>query len=645
VTDEALLAIFRAEVAERLEAISVVLLAAERDGAGSGEIADLFRHVHSIKGSAGMVGLPEVGALAGAMEAALDPARREGALPRDVVPALLRATDAIQAAVAGDPSDLEGATDALERPAAAPVPVPPSVVRAAGPAAGPASVRVPAARLDGLLDTVGETALHRWRLDDLVGPRGVHDEALDDELERGRVLASDLYDTVLALRTLPLDTIVTALARAVRDVARLAGRPARLETRGGQTPLDRALLDGLTEILVHLIRNAVSHGLESPEERTAAGKPLEGRIVISAERRANRVAIACADDGRGVAPEVVAAAGSAERLVDVLTAPGFSTAAEVTELAGRGVGLDAVRRHVESLGGEIAIDSRPGAGMVVTLLLPLTLAVEEVLVFERGAARLSLPLASVQRVIRSESVQRVQGRVTVEVEEEAVRLVDVADVLGGDAPATPDHAPAIVVWVGAERIALACDRLLGDQQAIVRGLGPLLARVPHYLGVALLGDGSLAPLVDPAQLLRTAVDVVARDRAPALAAERRRPTVLVVDDQPTVVELERTILESAGYDVVVAGDGREALAVLDRGDPIDCVVSDIQMPVMDGLEMLDEIRRRPTLGSLPVVVVTSREDEASRSLGAQAGADAWLVKSRFDQQALLETVRRLLAAT
>lgn len=660
-TDESLLWIFREEAGERLARMSVTLLAAERGGAAAAEIDELFRDVHSIKGSAGMLGFDDVGVLAGTIETALEATREQGALPAALVPALLRAMDAIRAAIDGDPSDLADAGRALEAPyaealapeaepdATAPsVPAPPDddaplPVRAAPLPAAPRAVRVPTARLDGLLDTVGETALHRSRLDHLVGPRGVHDEALEEELEHGRVLASELYDTVLELRTLPLESIVGSLSRAVRDVGAEAGRRARLETEGTETALDRTLLDGLTETLVHLLRNSVSHGIEPAEERIAAGKPPEGRILVSAERRGSRVAIIVADDGRGVSPEVLARAEREGSLVDVLSEAGFSTATDVTDLAGRGVGLDAVRRHVESLGGSLLVDSQPGAGTQTTLLLPLTLAVDDVLVFARGDARFSLPLASVDAVVRRGAVHRLGREAKLDVDGEAIPLVDIADALGSEAPVLDAEGPAIVVRAGDRRLVVACDRLLGDQQAIVKSLGPLLALVPGYLGVAQLGDGELAPLLEPARLVHGGTAAPVRVRAAQVTAEPPRPTVLVVDDQPTVRELERTILESAGYRVVTAGNGREALAVLDRDEPIACIVSDVQMPVMDGLEMLEAIRARPAFASLPVVIVTSRQDDEARARGAEAGADAWVVKSRFDQQALLDTVARLLA--
>jgi len=656
--DERLLAIFQEEALERLDRMSATLLQAEAGGAEGDAVASLFRDVHSIKGSAGMFGFAEIGDLAAGIETVLEPAREHEALDGGRVPVLLRALDAIRAAMDDDVDDVPGTLAALAAEAAGsgttagsaaePVaepdeteeapPAPPAIL-SPGPSR---TLRVSAEKVDRLLDTVGETALHRGRMEHLVGQGDGSADELEEELERGHLLVTELQDTVLELRTLPLDTITGALGRAVRDVAHAAGREVRLELRGEDTPLDRSILDGLSEILIHLLRNAVSHGIEPPAERVAAGKPREGRIVVSAAAREHRVAIVCGDDGRGVPPDVLTRAQAAGSLADLLAAPGFTTAETVTELSGRGVGLDAVKRHVESLGGALEMQSTPGAGTEVTLLLPVTLAVGEVLVLQRGGVRYGVPLTSVREVLRREAPHELSGRPAIETQGEIVRLVDLADVLGADASALADGGPAVVVVSGNRTIAVACDALLGDQEAIVKSLGPLLAGVPGYLGAAVQGDGTIALLLDPAHLTRTGGDATVRPRStpslPPLA-----PKVLVVDDQFTVRELERTILEAAGYRVVTAGDGGAALAALEREGDVACVVSDVQMPGMDGLELLERIRAQPARAALPVVIVTSREDERSRARGADAGADAWVVKARFDQQALLDTVGGLLA--
>ncbi len=580
--DERLLETFREESLQRVERISTVLLAAE---AGSGEadaIAQLFRDAHSIKGSAGMFGRADVGSVAGAMEDILAPARECGALPAGAIPALLGGADAIRSAVGDDLSAIAPAFAALRAVGESPLDPAPRAGAAAAPDAHAHAVappgappggepapdrapkrmlRVRAEKVDRLLATVGETALHGRRLRHLAAGREKADESVHQELERGEALVNDLQDAVLGLRTLPLETIVGGLPRAVRDIAAEAGRDVRLELVGTDTPLDRSILDGIADPLVHLLRNAVSHGIEPPDERVAAGKPRTGTITLHAEPRGGLVAVSCTDDGRGVSEELLQRGRDRGSLAGVLAEAGFSTATGVSALAGRGVGLDAVMRHVESLGGTLEVTSEPGSGTSVTLLLPLTLAVLTILLVERGGEAFGLPLTSVAQVVRGGKVHELHGARTLEIDEATVPLADLADALGTDAPALPSGAPVVVVSAGGRRAAVGCDRLVGDRSAVVKTLGPLLEPLAAYLGAAILDDGGIALLLDPAHLVRAAAAAATPTLERAGGARpREAPKVLVVDDQFTVRELERTILEGAGYRVRTADNGRSALA-------------------------------------------------------------------------------------
>ncbi|MCW2952834.1 MAG: CheA signal transduction histidine kinase [Conexibacter sp.] len=665
--DERLLEIFREEALERVDRMTAVLLAAEQGTGDAAAVAELFRDAHSIKGSASMLGHDEVGALAGAMEEVLAPARERGALGPAAVPALLGGVDAIRAAVTGDLGAIEPAVAALRdlltgdappvptrarRPASSAPTAVPARTAAPTPATAPAParpatpqrmLRVRAESVDELLAAVGETALHERRFEHLAGRDRTVDEALHQELERGETLVGDLQDAVLGLRTLPLETVVGGLPRAVRDIATETEREVRLQLEGTDTPLDRSILDGIGELLVHLLRNAVSHGIEPPDEREALGKPRRGTIRIHAEQRGDLVAVTCADDGRGVSPELLERAREHGSLADLLAAPGFSTADAVSDLAGRGVGLDAVKHHVEGLGGSLEVTSEPGAGTGVTMLLPLTLAIVTVLLVERAGQPFGLPLSGIERAVRGERMHDLHGRRSLELDGTTVPLIDLADVLGTEAPALEAGAPVLIIASGGRRVAVACDRLLGDRETVVKSLGPLLAPVPGYLGATILGDGGIALLLDPAHLVRAADTVAAGRERSAAAVSRPAPKVLVVDDQFTVRELERTILEAAGYRVCTAEDGLAALTALDREVDVECVVSDVEMPGMGGLELLEAIRGQAGRSTLPVVIVTSRDDAQMLAKGADAGADAWVVKSQFDQQALLDTVGRLIS--
>jgi two-component system chemotaxis sensor kinase CheA len=442
------------------------------------------------------------------------------------------------------------------------------------------------------------------------------------------------------MRTRPLSTIAGPLPRAVRDLATELGKEVELVVVGGDTELDRVILESLSEPLVHLLRNSIAHGIEPSEERQAAGKPRCGRLELRAEQRGTMVEITVADDGRGVSPGLLEEARAAGSLVDVLARPGFSTAGEVSEIAGRGVGLDAVKVHTETFGGSLEARSEPGSGTEFVLRLPLALALLDVLLVERGGSVYGIPLGAVEEVLAAEAPLSLVGRAALDLRGQPVRLDDLADVLAADAPPLGERAPAVVVSTGGRRVAVGCDRLLGEEEVLLSTLSPLLDGVAGYLGTAILGDGTIALLLEPAGLTRGRGSRAARSRAQTPEAATS-PMVLVVEDSFTVRELQRSILEAAGYRVETARDGREAL---DRvaANGVDLVLTDVEMPELDGLALTRAIRDDAEHSSLPVVVVSSRGSEDDRQAGFDAGADAYVAKSGFDQQALLETVERLV---
>jgi two-component system chemotaxis sensor kinase CheA len=667
-----LVQIFREEAAEHLDGMDACLLAAEAGQASSQTTDTLFRHAHSIKGSAGMVGLQEAGAIANAIEDVLERAREAGALSPVLTGPLLHATDALRHAVAGERGVAPAAVEALTigapasgespeeknetptnrgLPAGSGTPAdgePPAETAspvANGTPARSNSIRVAAEKVDRMLDAVGETVLHHRRLEHMLGgaSRGA-EEAIEREVDRGERLLDELQETVLELRMVPLSSITGPLPRAVRDLAAAEGKQVELKITGAETQLDRVLLDGMSEAIAHLLRNAVAHGIELPDVRERAGKPRRGELELHARARGGQVAIEVRDDGGGVAAAALAEGARRGSLVDVLTEPGFSTAEGVSEIAGRGVGLDAVKRQVESVGGSVAIDTEPGRGTSTTLLLPVTLALLRVLILRRGAQRFGLPLASVREVVAVEQVMMLEGRPSILVRGESLRLCDLAPVLGMAAPDLPEVSRALVVEATNGRLAVACEEAIGEQEVLVKPLGLSLGRESGYLGAAILGDGAVMLVLDPAHLVRQSsrACTAARVGVAATREARQTPKVLVVDDQFTVRELQRSILRASGYRVEVACDGREALEALGAKGDFDIVVTDLQMPEMDGLELLAAIRSDPQRASLPVVVVTSRGSEEDRKRGAEAGADAYIVKDEFDQQALLETVRRLV---
>jgi two-component system chemotaxis sensor kinase CheA len=679
------LGIFRDEANERLETMSSVLLAIEEGRALPDAIDSLFRDAHTIKGGAGMLGLDEIATLAHAVEDVLSQARNRGELLPASVDVLLRAGDglrtlvnaeadadltAVAALIAELASGLEPAVErTVARAAGTETPseaetAPLRLVRerAAAPAEGvsaPAierrdtspegsaarsrTVRVPVEKLDVLLDLVGETVLHRQRLGHMVssGDAALH-EQLADELDLGDRLLGALQDVAIGTRTLPFGSITGPFARAIRDIANAEGKEVDLEIKGTETELDRVILEGLSEPLVHMLRNAIAHGIEPSADRLPAGKPARGRVVLAAEQRGGLVAVMVSDDGRGVSPELLARAHREGSLVDILAGPGFSTHAVVSDLAGRGVGLDAVKAHVETFGGSMQVDSAPGAGTTVTLLLPLTLALLDVLLVERGSHVFGVPLASVQEAVLVTETLSLTGLKALDVRGSSIPFSDLAELLGADAPPLPERAPAIVVTTAGRCVALACDRLIGESEVVVKDLGPLLASVSGYLGAAILGDGRVALLIDPAGATTRPRAGQSTESSPPPSAEGVTRTLLVVEDSFMVRELQRSILEAAGYRVETAKHGLEALERLSSNSTIDLVVTDVDMPEMDGLALTEAIRARTEWQSLPIVVVSSRASDEDRRRGVDAGADAYMVKDSFDQHALLETVARLV---
>jgi two-component system chemotaxis sensor kinase CheA len=654
-SDAELTALFRDEATERLDEMDAALLAVESGEAGAETVDELFRNAHTVKGSAAMLGFTDISSLAHAVEDVLAAVREAGVFPAGQVAPLLRATAALRANVGGAGEPVAGLIDELaaaraaagtaagEPPAGEESPAVESPAGEAAPAreepAGGRSLRVPATKIDHLIDVVGEVMQDRSQLAHVLGGRARLDPATADALGAGDRMLSELKDTAIGMRTLPLAAITGPLPRAVRDLARAAGKEVDFTVSGAATELDRVILESLAEPLTHLLRNAVSHGIEEPAERQQAGKPPRGRIELRAAARGRVEQVSVADDGRGVAPEVMDQARREGSLADVVSRPGFSTAAGVSEVAGRGVGLDAVKAYVQSLGGSFDVSSEPGHGTEVTLLLPLALALLEVLLARRGTAVYGVPLAAVEEVVTVAETLSLEGRPSVAVHRQPLPAADLAALVGAPSPPLDSRPPGVVVSAAGRRVVVTCDALIGQEEVVVKPLGPLIAGATGYLGAAILGDGTVALLLEPGTLTRGAQRPETSSTAPATPAHPAK--VLVVEDSFTVRELQRSILEAAGYPVATARDGQDALAVLHDDPSIALVITDLEMPGLDGIGLTRAIRADPQRRSLPVVVVTSHGSEEDRQRGSAAGADAYMVKQDFDQQALLATVERL----
>jgi len=487
------------------------------------------------------------------------------------------------------------------------------------------------------------------------------------ETRRLAQVSANLQDEVKRIRLLPISTVFNLFPRMVRDLAREKGKRVTLQVVGADTELDKTVLELLKDPLVHLVRNCLDHGIESPQDRERVGKPPEGTITLEAGSEGGSVTLAVADDGRGIDTQRVKEAALRKGIVEaeelaamdeqaalaLVLRPGLSTNAMITDLSGRGVGLDVVREHIERLHGRVEISSTLGGGTRVVLTVPVTLTTTQGLLVEAAGQTFAIPLGNVERILRvsREQMVAVAGQDAIRYNGRPVTLVGLEDILGlppvavaAKDPLPDDTVTAVVLASGEQRAAFRVRRLLGEQEIVIKSLGPQLAKVRHVIGAAILGTGEVVVVLNVIDLLRSAGRAqirrhMTRPGAPAVAEERQ--TILVVDDSITTRTLVKTILEAAGYEVLVAIDGVEAWNVL-QADGCDLVVTDVAMPGMDGFELTTRLRSDEALKRMPVILVTSLETREDKERGIAAGADAYIMKSMFDQANLLETIRQLL---
>lgn len=544
--------------------------------------------------------------------------------------------------------------------------------------------------VDGVLDAVERDEHYVKALCDRL-------KALQRVAERERRtlagLADALRDDVKQMLVQPFGVVFELLPRLVRDLARDSGKQAELRIDGEAIEIDRRILEQLKDPLIHLVRNAVDHGIEAPDERVRRGKGARGRIHVAVlSKEGNRIELRIADDGAGIDARKVAAAAVALGLVTpadadalpddaaraLVYASGLSTSPVLTGISGRGLGLAIVREKIEKLGGSIAIESPAEGGTAFRIVLPTSLANFHGLLVGVGDRQFVIPVRDVERVARisASSVRTAGNRDAIELGGTALSLVRLADVLGvPSAPRGRDARHLCVVLLASEgrRIAFAVDAVLGDQEVLVKGLGPQLRRVRNVAGATVLGAGRVVPILSVPDLMKSALAAAALSPMPTQRAKgagadgsaesvaagpsesatgahpaasvgaddkQGRLSLLVVEDSVTSRTLLKNILESSGYDVVTAVDGVDALTALHTGR-FDLVVSDVEMPRMDGFALTERIRQDRKLADLPVVLVTALGSREHRERGVEAGANAYVVKSTFDQSDLLAVIRRL----
>jgi chemosensory pili system protein ChpA (sensor histidine kinase/response regulator) len=490
-------------------------------------------------------------------------------------------------------------------------------------------------------------------------------QSTEDELAAQARLTRELQDDLLRTRMVEFESLADRLYRTVRQAGKDTGKAVRLDIVGGAIEIDRGVLERMTGPFEHLLRNAVAHGIEPAEARTAAGKDTSGRIVVSVAQAGNEVAVEFADDGagldlarireRGIARGLIAADAEASdaELAQLIFMPGFSTAEALTELAGRGVGMDVVRAEVTAMGGRIETSTAPGQGTRFRLLLPLTTAVTQVVMLRCGALSVAVPSTLVELVRRvpQAEVEAAYAAGSLAFDGEAVPFFWLAALLGeGLRGETPGRSQAVViVRSAAQRVALHVEDVTANQEVVVKNVGPQLARVPGLVGVTLLPSGAAALIYNPVALgvlygpaVQTALarreaagpDAgLADSHAPAVVEPAKAPLVLVVDDSLTVRRVTQRLLLREGYRVSTAKDGLDALEKLAEERPA-VLLSDIEMPRMDGFDLLRNVRADERLAGLPVVMITSRTAQKHRDLAAELGADHYLGKPYGEDELL-----------
>lgn len=489
---------------------------------------------------------------------------------------------------------------------------------------------------------------------------GLHDELarLRNLLNQQDRLHRALEGTVLAARLVSVRAIEARLQRFVRQACRATGKQAELEIAGVELPLDSELLQALVDPLGHLLRNAVDHGIEAPQERLAAGKPETGRISLSFTRDGNHVQIVCSDDGRGFDLDAIrqraaergllaAADGAdAEALQRLLLLPGFSTRQQVTHTSGRGIGLDAVHAAVRALNGTLSLHAVAGQGARFTLRLPTALVTVHALLVEAGGQVVAIPSGDLAHIPAPGSWQRIESPdgLRFQSPDLACPLRPLAAAMGRATPPAPDGSvpPVLLAHIGDAIEALEVERLIGSTHVVIKHFGAMLPRVRGVLGAAILGDGTVAPVLDLTGLLQ-GPPIAVQPAEILQPPSETLPEILVVDDSLSMRRALGQFLQDAGFRVRFARDGMEAIQAVERQQP-DLLIVDLEMPRLNGLELTAHLRGRAATAALPVIMLTSRSMQKHRRQAELAGVDAYLTKP-FQELELLATVERLLPAS
>ncbi|MBI5815962.1 MAG: response regulator [Nitrospinae bacterium] len=707
--------LYRIESGERLRDIENSVLALEANPAEPAPLEPLLRDIHSLKGASRMLEVTAVERIAHAMEDYLAPVRKgEAALTKNMADTIYNSLDAVKRlvreAVTGEESGVDIPAVVHSLIGDAPGQVESSTnAPATGGASGSQSrgeplyqmdtVRVKTDKLDSLLTHSGELVVLKTRMahrlvqaeeamglcDELAKERqdgnGVIRrlsaaiselrDAINEDESKLEFISSEMENGIRNIRLVPFHVLFDLFPRMTRDLAAARGVETLLLIEGGDTKADKKVIEEMKDPIMHLIRNAIDHGIEPPDERERAGKPRAGTITLSAQRTETSVEIRVADDGRGLDTETIKQAAIKRKMISAelagaLTGPdiqalifasGFSTSAFATDISGRGIGLDAVRVITESLKGSIHIESTPGAGCVMRIKLPVTLSATRALIVMSEGRRYAIPIEFTKsaRMVSRGDVFPVEGRDTIVVDGAPVAITGLLEILempaagvkssrNGQAPRNGSF-PCVTLFAGDQTAAVRVDELLDELEITLKPRCSLLKRVRNISGSTILGNGEVCAVLNPPDVIRT-VRKRSMPKGAAVAADssnvaERKRAVLVVEDSITTRTQLKRIITGAGYDVVTAVDGMDACEKM-AASSFDAVVSDVMMPKMNGLALTARIRADQRSKDLPVILVTTLASDADKKKGLEAGANAYIPKPAFDQKLLLETLRRFI---
>ncbi len=709
-----LLNAFQAEAPEHVQALNQALLQLERHHEGKQAVAllqEAFRAAHSLKGAARAVGFESIEKLAHNIEDVLRQTRENGLrLDPSTCDVLYSAFDVIQKLLDGETVDIgrvitqltaisSQTSDTFLETFGAELPTPTISLE------GDETIRVAVSKLDVLMAQTGELLTARisteqrlsetrsirkqlnqfsrlWREVKMIATHSIQDDSqhmmdtfqyfedqlnqvsravnhLDTDINRDSlrlgVVSGRLQSEMRRVRMMPFQTFEPLFQRAVRDAARQEEKQVELKIIGGEVELDKKVLEALKDPFLHMLRNAVTHGIEGTNERAANHKPPFGEIQIRVVQRGSEAHVTVSDDGKGFNLErlresaesqhvAVPNGASNNDLINLAFLPGVSSSSALTTLSGRGVGLDVMRRQIDNLQGSIVVENSPGQGAVFHLIVPVSLAMTRVLLVGVGSQYYALPLAAIEKIVRPKKIFNIEGKAMIALGNESVPLVPLANILDLSFP-SGDNSLAVIISVAEQRIALLVDDVLTEQEVAVKPLSKPLIRIRHVAGAAMMGSGDPVVVLNVPDLVKSAHGVslqpVLNTSNPHAYEQHKATHILVVDDSITTRTLEKNILLAAGYEVHTAIDGVQALQQL-KAHPIALVVADVEMPNMDGIALTRYLRDSKEYQELPLVLVTSLEKPDDRERGMLAGANAYIVKRGFNQAELLARIQQLL---